>query len=118
MRKIPTLFLHNEHDRRHVTSEPNPECRWVLDGEGVATRKLDGTSMMYDGGCWWARREVKPGKAPPDGFRLEQHDATTGKDVGYEPAEQSPWARYLGEALPHADRRRRVWVRWRKAKTF
>jgi hypothetical protein len=40
----------------------------VLDGEGVATRKYDGTCVMFDGDGWWARREVKPGKTAPAGF--------------------------------------------------
>ena len=70
MRKIPTLFVRDEQDRRHVTSEVTPGCEWVLAGEGVATRKYDGTCCMFDGEQWWARREVKPGKTDPPGFWL------------------------------------------------
>ena len=66
MNKIPTVFQRNENDRRYVTREVNPECQWVLDGEGVPTRKFDGTCVrLADDGSWWARREVKPGKEPP-----------------------------------------------------
>lgn len=93
MRKIPTVFQRDPHDRRYVTSEVNPDCAWVLAGEGRATRKFDGTcTMLDDDGRWWARREVKPGKHPPRDFRCEQIDDTTGKAVGWEPiAASSFW---------------------------
>ncbi|WP_089155535.1 hypothetical protein [Micromonospora sp. NBS 11-29] len=56
MRKIPTLFRRDPEDRRRVLPEVDPECRWVLDGEGVATRKYDGTCLLRDtDGTWWAR---------------------------------------------------------------
>lgn len=100
MRKIPTLFRRDPEDRRHVLPEANPECRWVLDGEGVATRKYDGTCLLLDeNGDWWARREVKPGKAHPPNYRPIMTDETTGKTVGWEPIEQSSFAKFHAEAL-------------------
>ena len=39
MKKIPTIYLRDPDDRAHVTDEVNAECQWVLDGEGVPTRK-------------------------------------------------------------------------------
>jgi hypothetical protein len=100
MKKIPTLFLRDEQDRRYVTSEVNPECQWVLDGEGVATRKYDGTCVMLDeDGNWWARREVKPGKSAPPNFRPIETDGVTMKTVGWEPIDQSPFAKFHAEAL-------------------
>lgn len=100
MKKIPTVFKRNPDDRAHVTDEVNPECQWVLDGEGVATRKYDGTCVMLDAdGNWWARREVKPGKTPPPNYRPEETDSTTGKTVGWEPSGQSPFAKFIGEAI-------------------
>lgn len=108
MRKIPTLFRRDPEDMRYLTREVNPDCQWVIDGEGTPTRKYDGTCMKFDGQRWWARREVKPGKAVPAGFVAEQTDDITGKTVGWEPAAQSPFAKYLAEAthdwiydLPH-----------------
>jgi hypothetical protein len=65
MRKIPTLFKRDENNRKHVTSEANPECHWVLDGDGVATRKYDGTSCLVKDGKFFRRYEVKKGKTPP-----------------------------------------------------
>ena len=99
MKKIPTLFVRDEQDRRFVTREVSPGCEWVINGEGRATRKFDGTCVRFDGERWWARREVKPGKTPPPGFQAEQTDDTTGKTVGWEPAEQSAYAKYLAEAV-------------------
>lgn len=99
MKKIPTLYLRDPDDMRYVTCEVHPDCKWVLDGEGVATRKYDGTCVMYDGERWWARREVKPGKQAPAGFVQVDHDEVTGKTVGWEPMEQSAFARYHAEAV-------------------
>ncbi|MDG4836312.1 DUF5565 family protein [Micromonospora sp. WMMD967] len=99
MRKIPTLFRRDPEDMRRVTSDVHPDCRWVLDGEGVATRKYDGTCVMYDGERWWARREVKPGRATPPGYQPVMTDDVTGKTVGWEPIEQSAFAAFHAEAL-------------------
>lgn len=109
MKKIPTVYVRDANDRRHVTSEVNPGCEWVFAGEGVATRKYDGTCVMLDeDGDWWARREVKPGKAAPDGFVLAQHDEVTGKTVGWEPMVQSSFAKFHDEALGNPYERRAV----------
>lgn len=99
MRKIPTLFVRDPDDMRYVTREVHPECGWVVAGEGVATRKYDGTCVMFDGERWWARREVKPGKQPPAGFQAIETDPTTGKTVGWEPIEQSAFAKFHAQAL-------------------
>lgn len=100
MRKIPTLFVRDEQDRRYVTPVVNPGCEWVLAGEGVATRKFDGTCVMLDeNGTWWARREVKPGKTPPPNYLPVETDNATGKTVGWEPIGQSAFAKYHAEAV-------------------
>jgi hypothetical protein len=102
MRKIPTIFVRDfAGNPKYVTRERNPECAWVFAGEGVATRKFDGTCVMYDGERWWARREVKEGKTPPPGWVPLAHDTETGKTVGWEPAEQSGFAKWLQEAIDY-----------------
>jgi hypothetical protein len=94
MRKIPTLFARDPDDMRHVTRHVNPAAKWVLDGDSIATRKFDGTcTMLDDGGRWWARREVKPGKPFPPGYVEEETDPNTGKTVGWEPIEQSSFVK-------------------------
>lgn len=107
MKKIPTLFV-RDFDSYHklVINEVTPGCEWVIKGEGVATRKWDGTCvMMSDDGSWYARREVKPGKEAPSRFIVEDIDETTGKMVGWEPIEQSGFAKFHREAIKqHPDR--------------
>lgn len=104
MQKIPTLFLRDESDRRHVTSTINPLCQWVINGEGTPTRKYDGTCVMLDdAGKWWARREVKLGKTPPPNYVPVTTDETTGKMMGWEPIEQSAFAKFHVEAVNWAD---------------
>lgn len=100
MRKIPTLFKRDPDDMRYVTREVHSDCQWVLDGEGVVTRKYDGTCVLLDDdGYWWARREVKPGKPKPHDFWEVETDPVTGKTVGWEPIEQSAFAKFHAEAV-------------------
>jgi hypothetical protein len=100
VRKTPTLFVRDTEDMRYVTSDVHPACGWVVAGEGTPTRKYDGTCVLLDDdGRWYARREVKPGKPAPDAFVAVETDPNTGKTVGWEPIEQSAFARYHAEAL-------------------
>lgn len=46
MKKITTVFVINR-DTGMATPEVRPENQWVIDGEGVATLKEDGTSCFY-----------------------------------------------------------------------
>jgi hypothetical protein len=104
MRKIPTLYVRDENDRRHVTRAITNGCEWVIAGEGVGTRKFDGTCVFLDAeGAWWARREVKPGKNAPANFVPIETDPETLKVVGWEPVEQSPFAKFHAEALLASD---------------
>lgn len=111
MKKIPTLFVRDPDDMRHVLTEVTPGCEWVLAGEGVATRKYDGTCVRiahawHDGPqlAVWVRREVKPGKLVPVDFERVDYDPVTGKSVGWEPYGNSGFAAFIDEALnvdPH-----------------
>jgi hypothetical protein len=104
MEKIPTLFKRDPDDMKRVLDEVNPAAAWVLAGEGVATRKYDGTCVMLDeDGRWWARREVKPGKAAPPNYAPTSTDPNTGKTMGWEPIEQSAFAKYHAQALKSHD---------------
>lgn len=106
MRKIPTLFVRDPNNMSHVLRDVNPACEWVLAGEGVATAKIDGTcTKLDDSGRWWARREVKKDKTPPPNFIAMEHDSVTGKTVGWEPMEQSPFVKQHKDALGDQGRR-------------
>lgn len=102
MKKIPTLFLRTE-DRRGVIDAVTPGCEWVFAGEGTATRKYDGTCVLIrrDGLAVnaFCRREVKPGKTPPDNWVEADVDDVTGKRIGWEPASQSGFGKFIDEAL-------------------
>lgn len=100
MKKIPTLFTRDwDGDRRYVLPQVTPGCEWVLAGEGVPTRKYDGTCVMVDeDGGWWARREVKEGKSAPSGFVPLGTDDETGKTIGWEPIGQSSFSKWHAEA--------------------
>lgn len=106
MQKIPTVFVRDPDDRKHVTEQVTPGCEWVLLGEGVATRKYDGTCTMFDGHDWWARREVKPTRPVPENFVEVARDDTTGKRVGWEPMSQSAFVRWFDEAVT-------AWADWK-----
>lgn len=105
MKKMPTVFVRNFGSGPHyVTEQVTPGCEWVLAGEGIATRKYDGTCCMLDEqGRWWARREIKPGKEIPPYFVEADHDEVTGSTVGWEPIGHSSFSRWHAEALAAAD---------------
>jgi hypothetical protein len=51
MNKIPTLFVRDVSRPQFVTPAVTPGCEWVLAGEGVATRKFDGTNVRVVTSC-------------------------------------------------------------------
>lgn len=67
-----------------ATEQITPGCEWVINGEGVATRKWDGTCCMIREGALYKRHEVKNGKAAPIGFLPAQDpDPITGNVPGW-----------------------------------
>lgn len=100
MQKIKTIYKRNPDNMRHLLPEITSGCEWVFnDAEGVPTRKYDGTCCMFDGERWWARREVKPGKQAPENFQPIETDEMTGKTVGWEPMEQTGFAKWHQQAI-------------------
>jgi hypothetical protein len=100
MKKIVSLFQRNYDTDRLVRDEVVPGAEWVLAGEGVATRKLDGTCCMVRGGKLFKRYEVKAGKTPPPDFEpANDVDENTGKQQGWRPVGDGPDDVYHREAL-------------------
>lgn len=101
MKKIPTLFERDWNgDRSRVTNQVHAGCEWVLAGEGVATRKIDGTSCRVKDGALWKRREIRSGEPRPPLFEEADHDDETGKTVGWMPVEPANSGdRYHSEAF-------------------
>lgn len=93
MKKIQTVFQRDPGNMARVLPVVAQGCEWVLAGEGVATAKYDGVCTMFDGTRWWARREVKPGKAAPANWVEVDADPVTSKRVGWEPIEQSSFVK-------------------------
>ena len=84
MRKIPTLFL-RDPDTHLIKPTLTPGCEWVTAGEGIPTRKVDGSSVMLRDAKAFKRRVVKPGATPPAGFEPVETDPATGKQIGWAP---------------------------------
>lgn len=68
MQKIPTLYIRDKDNPKLVTHRVDPDCQWVIDGEGMATEKWDGSACLVRGGVLYRRHRVKPGKAKPPGW--------------------------------------------------
>ncbi|MBN2152593.1 MAG: hypothetical protein JW839_14160 [Candidatus Lokiarchaeota archaeon] len=60
MNKIPTLFERDWNDKDHpIVNVIDPECAWVIDGEGIPTRKWDGTAVLLKDGRMYKRYDRK-----------------------------------------------------------
>lgn len=100
MKKIPTLFERDwEGDRSRVTKQIHAGCQWVSRGEGVATRKIDGTSCLVRDGRLFKRRELRKGESAPTGFELADYDEETCKTIGWVPVGDGPEDRWHREAF-------------------
>lgn len=103
MNKIPTLFERDWNgDKSRVINQIHQGCEWVASGEGVATRKLDGTCCLIRTGKLFKRREVKRGQSAPPDFELVHQDEETGKSVGWVPVGDTPEDRWHREAFNSA----------------
>ncbi len=98
MHKIISLYQRNYDGDRLVRDEIVPGAEWVIRGEGVATRKLDGTCCQVRNGKLHKRLDVKPGKVPPVDFEEAQHDEVTGKRFGWVPVGDGPEDKWHREA--------------------
>jgi hypothetical protein len=99
MKKIPTMFERDwTGDRVRVVNQVHEDCEWVMAGEGVATRMVDGTCCLVRDGKLYKRRELGDGDAVPAGFEEIDHDVATGTTVGWMPVGDGPEDRYHREA--------------------
>ena len=87
MKKIPSLFQRNYEGDRLVWVEVVEGSEWVLAGEGMATRKWDGTACMIRDAVLYKRydRKQKRGKLkdPPAGW--EPCEPEPNEDTGHWP---------------------------------
>jgi len=110
MKKIPSLFKRDYDGTRLVYDEVVPGCEWVVEGEGQATVKHDGTACMVRDGALYKRydRKRKRGKLKPapDGW-IPCEDAPnehTGHWPGWVPVGGGPEDKWFRAApMPSED---------------
>ena len=81
MKKIPTLFEREYANHKVVGIKPivTEGMEWVLNGEGVATVKFDGSCCAIINGEFYKRYDAKKGKKAPEGaIPCCEPDAVTG----------------------------------------
>lgn len=84
MKKIPTLFKRVFDEKTHKKIDCLPEVtegmEWVLNGEGIATIKWDGSCCAIINGELYKRYDAKNGKPVPEGAIKcqEEADPVTG----------------------------------------
>ena len=59
MKKISTLYKKDLNDLSRVINEIAPENKWVIDGEGLPTRKFHGTASAIIDGELYKRYDSK-----------------------------------------------------------
>lgn len=106
MRKISTLYKKNPDDLGRVIDEVNPENQWVFDGEGIATRKFDGTAAAIINGELYKRYDVKKGKKiPENAIACQEADLITGHHPHWVRCNRSnPEDKYFFEAFDKMNR--------------
>ena len=99
MKKIPCLFVRTFHGKSSftITEEVTPGCEWVLAGEGIATRKWDGTACAVIGGVLHKRYDCKKDRKtgeykvpPPGAVPCDAPDPETGHWPHWVPVGEGP----------------------------
>lgn len=109
MQKIETVFLRDPAKPKYVTREVNPNCKWVVDGEGWATRKWDGTCCLIRDSVFYRRHEWDKSKGePPTGWIHHTFDPAQRSGHGWVPVTVHPADRlhmegYNNSTAPAAD---------------
>jgi len=100
MKKIPSLFKRDYKGTRLVYDEVVEGSEWVINGEGIATRKWDGTACLIQDGKYYKRYDVKKGRTvPPDFMQAQEPDTVTGHWPGWVPvSDVAPEDKYHREA--------------------
>lgn len=77
MKKIPTLFerVYDNHKIVDILPNVTPGMEWVLNGDGIATVKVDGACCAIIGGEFYKRYDAKNGKPIPKGAIKCQEEA-------------------------------------------
>ena len=107
MKKIPTLFIREfaDHTVISISSSVTPGMEWVLEGEGIATEKIDGSCCAIIDSKFYIRYDAKKDKhgifkKPPEGaIPCDEPDPVTGHWPHWSPAkENDPGVKWYLEA--------------------
>lgn len=105
MKKIPTLFKREFENHRvvKILPEVTEGFEWVLNGEGEATLKWDGSCCSIINGKLYKRYDAKKGKKPPNGaIPCCDPDPITGHWPHWiEVDENNPADKWFVEAFNH-----------------
>jgi hypothetical protein len=99
VQKIPTLYLRDKSNPKRVTREVDPDCKWVLDGEGVATQKFDGSACLVRGGRLYRRLHLKSGRDAPEGWIHWTFNPDQRSGHGWAPVTDATADQYHREAM-------------------
>ena len=102
MKKIKSLFKRDfENNPRYVLNEVEEGCEWVINGEGVPTRKFDGSCCAIINGEIYKRYDAKKGKkVPTDAIPCQDYDPITGHQPCWLKCDESkPEDKYFIEAF-------------------
>lgn len=103
-KKIISLFQRNYDGDHLVRDEVVLGAEWVINGEGVASRKWDGVCCMIKDGELYKRYDAKNGKIPPAGFIPAQDpDPVTGHWPGWLKVSDSSEDRWFREGLANSE---------------
>jgi hypothetical protein len=104
MKKIISLFVRDKQNPKYVTREVAPGAEWVIAGEGIATRKYDGTCCMVLDMKLYKRYDGSKSKHLPANFvpAYQESDRATDPNathwLGWLPVGDGPEDRYAVEA--------------------
>lgn len=99
MKKIVSLYKRDFVGNHLVYDEVVEGAAWVLNGEGEATRKWDGSSVMVRDGHLFKRYTLKPSHTAPTEFEAATEiDEKTGKQEGWMPVSNGPEDKWHREA--------------------
>ena len=108
MKKIPTLFEREYANHKVVGIKPNVTegMEWVLNGEGVATVKIDGSCCAIINGVFYKRYDAKKGKKAPEGaIPCCEPDPVTGHHPHWVKVdENNPADKWFVEAFHNTDK--------------
>ncbi len=107
MKKIPTLFerFFEKGKIVGISDHVTPGMEWVIDGDGIATVKIDGSCCAIIDGIFYKRYDAKKGRTPPtNAIPCCDPDPITGHHPHWVPIEfNNPSDKWFVEAYRNSN---------------